>query len=313
MYRSPAPRPRTRLALLPRVTVKTPCNVPWDSMLGDDKIRFCDRCQKNVHDLSAMTEDEAESFLALHMEDDETCVRFFRRPDGTILTSECAVGAKRKHVRRVLAATAATASLLAATTDVAGDALRAARASHAPQAHGRFEVPRRPLPPPFGTDGDPGPLWETSDPLAPKRHQLFDMSIGGAMSFREDPPVAAAPVRANDDKKHGKAPTIRVASMTTTGGLRDDSIHRVVRQSFARIRACYSMALKSRPRLEGHVSVLFVIDKTGAVLSSRQKESTLPDEGVARCIVRTFAAMSFPELENVEKVTVVYAIELGPE
>ena len=51
-------------------------------MDGDERRRFCFACSKEVYDLTAMTEDEAESFLAVHLDEGDECVRLFRRPDG---------------------------------------------------------------------------------------------------------------------------------------------------------------------------------------------------------------------------------------
>ncbi len=75
MYRQPAAPPKTRLPLLDRVAIKTPCKASWDEMQGDDRVRFCCACTKNVYDISAMTEDEAEAFLAFHLDDQDACVK----------------------------------------------------------------------------------------------------------------------------------------------------------------------------------------------------------------------------------------------
>lgn len=45
--------------------------------------RFCDRCRKSVHDLSSMTEAQAEYFLLRHR-GQELCVRYQVRPDQTV-------------------------------------------------------------------------------------------------------------------------------------------------------------------------------------------------------------------------------------
>lgn len=47
------PRPHERLQ------VSEPCSVEWDSMSGDERVRFCDHCQKHVHNLSELTPREA--------------------------------------------------------------------------------------------------------------------------------------------------------------------------------------------------------------------------------------------------------------
>ncbi|HWN69622.1 MAG TPA: hypothetical protein VNM90_18400 [Haliangium sp.] len=103
-------RARVELPLLSQVRVASPCKERWDDMVGDERVRFCGRCEKNVYDLSALTASQAESLLRERGE--SMCVRFFRRSDGTILTSDCPVGARKRFWRR--AATAAVASGLAA-------------------------------------------------------------------------------------------------------------------------------------------------------------------------------------------------------
>ena len=45
---------------------------------------FCDKCEKHVHDLSAMTRREAERFLGAHV-GERICVAYRSRKDGSIL------------------------------------------------------------------------------------------------------------------------------------------------------------------------------------------------------------------------------------
>lgn len=45
---------------------------------------FCDKCEKHVHDLSAMTKREAERFLAAHV-GEKICVAYRTAKDGSIL------------------------------------------------------------------------------------------------------------------------------------------------------------------------------------------------------------------------------------
>jgi hypothetical protein len=75
---------------LRHVRIASPCDQDWDSMLGDERIRFCAKCQLNVYNLSAMTEDEAQRLLVNR--EGRLCARFYRRADGTVLTADCPVG-----------------------------------------------------------------------------------------------------------------------------------------------------------------------------------------------------------------------------
>jgi hypothetical protein len=76
-------RQKTRLPMLDSVRVASPCHASWDEMLGDDRVRFCTSCEKNVFNLSAMPRDDAERLLAERM-NGELCVRFFQRADGIL-------------------------------------------------------------------------------------------------------------------------------------------------------------------------------------------------------------------------------------
>ncbi len=100
------------LPVLEDVRIAAPCHASWDAMKGDDQVRFCGSCQKNVYDLSAMTRQEAERLVTER--EGSMCVRFYQRADGTVLTSDCRVGVRRRRARRLVAAAAVGGGLVAA-------------------------------------------------------------------------------------------------------------------------------------------------------------------------------------------------------
>lgn len=104
-------RSRRALPLLESIAIASPCTASWDEMIGDERARFCAHCQKDVFNLSALPRDEAETFLRERTA--EVCVRLYKRADGTVLTSDCPVGVKRKR-RRKAAVAAVGGGLLAA-------------------------------------------------------------------------------------------------------------------------------------------------------------------------------------------------------
>jgi len=59
-------------------------------MIGTDRIRFCGQCNLNVYNLSGMRRTDAESLILRN--EGRLCVRFYRRPDGSIITQDCPVG-----------------------------------------------------------------------------------------------------------------------------------------------------------------------------------------------------------------------------
>jgi hypothetical protein len=103
-----------RLRLLDDVRVASPCDRSWEDMRGDERVRFCEGCRKDVYNLSAMTRDEAEELI--NEREGRVCVRLYRREDGTVLTADCAVGARKKRVRRLVFGAAAGAGAAVAAT-----------------------------------------------------------------------------------------------------------------------------------------------------------------------------------------------------
>ncbi len=83
-----------------RLKVASPCEANWDAMTGDEAIRHCGLCKKNVYQISNMTNDQVEELLAEVGE--EKCGRFYQRKDGTLVTADCSVGLKRKRRKQAV-------------------------------------------------------------------------------------------------------------------------------------------------------------------------------------------------------------------
>ncbi len=103
--------------LLDRIQIKRPCNSDWDSMIGNDEVRFCEHCALTVHDLSQMTRKRARRLVA--KSNGRLCVRYTRRPDRSLVTK--AVPQKlfrigRRASRIAAGAFSATISLSGAVT-----------------------------------------------------------------------------------------------------------------------------------------------------------------------------------------------------
>ena len=105
---------KKRLPMLENVRIASPCTASWDEMKGDDRVRFCGHCEKNVFNLSAMTRDEAEALIIAS--NARLCVRMYRRADGTVLTEDCPEGLKKKRRKRLAAALVGGAAVAAATS-----------------------------------------------------------------------------------------------------------------------------------------------------------------------------------------------------
>jgi len=106
-------RARASLPLLRRLRIASPCDERWEEMDGDERTRHCSSCDKDVYDLSAMTAEAAESLLEQH--GTSLCARFYRRADGTVMTSDCGsvAGPRRARAGAIGAGVAAAAGVVA--------------------------------------------------------------------------------------------------------------------------------------------------------------------------------------------------------
>src|SRR4051794_5777441 len=64
--------------------IAIPCEVPWDSMRGDEQVRHCGQCRQNVYNVASLTRAEAMRLVGAR-----ACLRIYRRPDNTVLTADC--------------------------------------------------------------------------------------------------------------------------------------------------------------------------------------------------------------------------------
>jgi hypothetical protein len=86
---------------LDNIKLSFACKQRWDDMTGDDRVRVCHGCDRPVFNLSEMTRVEAEALLATR--GITPCVRFYRRPDGTVMTSDCPTRPRSNRLAMVAA------------------------------------------------------------------------------------------------------------------------------------------------------------------------------------------------------------------
>lgn len=87
--REPSPRLRARRAL-ERLEVASPCPLSWEQLRPrpeDPRLRDCAQCERAVYDLRELSAAEAAELVT---RDDRVCVRLYRRPDGGVMTRDCA-------------------------------------------------------------------------------------------------------------------------------------------------------------------------------------------------------------------------------
>jgi hypothetical protein len=93
------------------IRIASPCDEKWESMRGDDRSRFCARCSLHVFNVKELSEQEVRALFL--KSGARVCGQIFRRPDGTVLTSDCPTGLARLR-RKALAGLALVATLLVA-------------------------------------------------------------------------------------------------------------------------------------------------------------------------------------------------------
>jgi hypothetical protein len=96
------------------------------------------------------------------------------------------------------------------------------------------------------------------------------------------------------------------------GSLPRAAIQSVVRKNFGWFRLCYEDGLRRNPSLQGRVLTAVVIGRTGAVETTSDAGSDLPDPQVVSCVVRSFRKLTFPPPEGDGNVSFTYPIMFNP-
>jgi hypothetical protein len=167
-------------SFLDEIRVASPCSASWEAMDGDERVRFCAQCRKNVYNLSGMRRGEAETLVGEH--EGRLCVRYYLRRDGTVLTEDCPAGlraARRWAHARMTATAAFLGGLLALCLQQTPLGRLASLLAPLTPRHGPTQVMGfmgavPPLPPP-----PPSPAFPQPPP--PPRM--------GEISFLRDPPI----------------------------------------------------------------------------------------------------------------------------
>jgi hypothetical protein len=118
----------------------------WNAMQGNETSRYCDHCQKQVYNLSALPADEAERLVCNSA--GSLCVRFARDPvTNAVLTLEYAPQ-KQYSRRRAFATIAALATAFGSVAAWAGIKLTTKPAPAPPMmVLGGISAPPSPAPP----------------------------------------------------------------------------------------------------------------------------------------------------------------------
>jgi hypothetical protein len=263
--------------LLRNATIASPCPAKWDDMSGDERVRFCKGCSKSVYNLSAMTRADAEALLRERGKN--LCVRFFLRADGTILTGDCPVGARKKRVRR-RAALALGGGLMAAGAAASWSApLRKRVSPRMAEGTSPSAEVARPVAPPV----EPAPPNEWERRGAPRVTEYV-----GEVGFASTGPSPRVTLGPGSDAPQGLKNLL-------TGNLTIEQVRRVVLSHGGAIRACFEAEAQRNPMLRGGVTLTWTIEPSGSVKGASISASTLNDPRLEACILRQVQGWRFPE------------------
>src|ERR1051326_6657281 len=105
----------SRKELIQQLRIASPCSVEWDSMIGNDRVRFCEHCRLSVHHVDSLNKKQLRRLIA--RSHGRLCVNYTRAN----VPPEVAFPILHKIGRRTsaLAAGAFSASLSIATATAA--------------------------------------------------------------------------------------------------------------------------------------------------------------------------------------------------
>lgn len=186
--------------------IPKPCGESWDKMTGGAEERFCDSCQHEVHDLSAMTKREAEALLQRGGE--SLCVRYTLRDGEMVFQQEAPqlVGTPRlmaqvSGLNRLVAAAALVVPLLIAGCD-------APQAPVEPSAQAPLIIqegkpvtiePGAAKPPAFNPAQTPGPTAPPVEEHLMGEPAVVEETMGKVAHVEEETPEEACD---GEDKAH---------------------------------------------------------------------------------------------------------------
>ena len=106
------PDTRSPQQIVDSLRIASPCEVPWSSMAGDDRMRHCAQCDCKVYNAARLSAEEVVDLI--QSSERMPCLQLWRRADGTVITTDCPVGRRRLRARRRVALAAGLTVVLAA-------------------------------------------------------------------------------------------------------------------------------------------------------------------------------------------------------
>lgn len=127
----------------------------------------------------------------------------------------------------------------------------------------------------------------------------LNVGSGGALNGRCTEPDGLC------EKEVGRV-SVDSDTMITVGSLSRAEVDEVVKSHLRRIKYCYQRQMQVNPSLSGKVTTRFTVSNDGSVGTARVVRSSIENEAVERCVVRTVFGMQFPKPRGGGHVIVTY-------
>ena len=142
----------SRTISLKQVRVAEPCPMSWHTMDGDDQRRFCAHCNRHVHNLSAIPEDEAQRLICESA--GRLCIAYVPNVTGGVTPLAYAQAKRPRYGWKLVAALGGFGGI---ASGVLAALFRTATPAPPPMVAGMMPPPPMVTPATPTTDGVPGP------------------------------------------------------------------------------------------------------------------------------------------------------------
>ncbi|MGJ8649184.1 MAG: hypothetical protein ACSHX4_02380 [Opitutaceae bacterium] len=106
----------------PKLSFSCPMN--WDAMDGNASIRFCEQCNRSVHNISEMSDSKREALLK-QAKTERTCVAYYKSLNGELVTDRNTINTYKKRIASTAALATASAMLAACSTTTPSEEAKA--------------------------------------------------------------------------------------------------------------------------------------------------------------------------------------------
>jgi hypothetical protein len=155
------------------------------------------------------------------------------------------------------------------------------------------------------------PTAETDEMAAPKPHPIQALPYLPKQAEPARDASPREPEQGSERPSPSSSQNVRLGALTVSGRLSTDVVQRIIRQNLGRFRMCYDQARARAPKLEGRVTLRFVIGRDGSVTNVSDGGSDVNDASFVVCVKAAYSGLSFPQPEG-GIVTVVSPLLFRP-